>query len=360
MSAKMVKSAKVGGKKNAKGENAENIVRYSIYGISGIVAVCLLLAVVFLIIPDTVATAGNQKITRDEFVFFHTQAINSYMQYNTEQTDMETFLNQDLGGGVTINQLAIASATQQVHEYAIQYDQARKKGLSISQDELNNTLNSIKKMLEETANQYKVSINTISKANFGLPFRKLAKIYQKSLLGDKYVKEELTSSTFTDDDYMAYYEEHKDQIDRVTVRHILLAVDKEKDSEIKIKGIEDKANELLRRINEGEDFEALVKEFSADTASVENGGKITFARGRMVAEFEKFSFDNEPGTIGVVKTDYGFHIIEVMEHLFGYEANAELVKPKVPIENYQAKLSAFKEGEYAMKFRSSFGNLLKK
>lgn len=360
MSAKEVKSAKGSSKKGSNGPDPENIVRYTIYGISGVVAVCLLLAVVFLIIPNTVASAGNQNITRDEFVFFHTQAVNSYMQYNTDKKSMDEFLNQDLGNGLTVNKLAIASATQQVHEYAIQYNLAKKKGLSLTQDEINTMATNIRSFLEETANQYKVSINTISNANFGLPFRKVMKIYEKVMLGDKYANEEITAMTFSDDDYKAYYDENKDTLDRVTARHILLSVDKEKDSEVKIKGLEDKANEILKMVNDGADFATLVKEYSNDTGSVENGGKMTFTRNKMVAEFENFAFNNEPGTTGVVQTEYGFHIIEVMEHLFGYEANAEIIKSQLPAIKYNEKMSDLKEGEYAMTFRNSFGDLFGK
>ena len=92
MNAKQVKSSKVVGKKGKTGPDPENIVRYSIYGISGVVAVCLLLAVVFLIIPNTVATAGDYKISRDEYIFFHTQVLNNYyMNYNTNRLSMDEF-----------------------------------------------------------------------------------------------------------------------------------------------------------------------------------------------------------------------------------------------------------------------------
>ncbi|HBN83015.1 MAG TPA: hypothetical protein DDZ89_04165 [Clostridiales bacterium] len=356
MSAKEVKSSKVSNKKGNKGSDPENIVRYTIYGISGVVAICLLLAVVFMIIPNTVATAGSEKITKDEFVFFHTQAINSYLQYNTDKLPVDEFLDQSLGEGLTFRNMAVAAATQQVHEYAIQYDLAKKKGLSLTQDEINSTVTSIRSLLEETANEYGVSINTISKANFGLPFRKVVKLYEKAMLGDKYANETVTNMQLSDEDYNAYYEENKESIDRVTARHILLGI-AETDSEIKIKGLEDKANDILQKIKDGADFEALVKEHSTDTNSVEKGGKMTFTRNQMVKEFETFVFDNEPGTLGVVRTDYGFHIIEVMEHLFGYEANADIVKSRLPSIKYNKELSELKEGEYAITFRNSFGDI---
>jgi foldase protein PrsA len=358
LNAKQVKSSKVVGKKGKTGPDPENIVRYSIYGISGVVAVCLLLAVVFLIIPNTVATAGDYKISRDEYIFFHTQVLNSYyMNYNTNRLSMDEFLKQDLGGGITVQSAAIASATQQVHDYAVYYDLARKNGVSLTQEEINNMITSLRNMMEEPANQYGVSINTISKANYGLPFRKVVKIYEKVFLGDKYANQTVQNKEFTEEEYQSYYEENKDLFDRVTARHILLKIN-EGDSEVKIQGLQKKAEDILQSIKDGEaDFEAMVEEYSEDTASVPDGGKFTFRKNQMVEEFEKFCFENEPGTIDIVRTEYGFHIIEVMEHLFGYEANKDIVKSQMPAIKFNEEIKALKEGEYAINFRSSFGSL---
>lgn len=358
MSAKEVKSSKVSNKKGNKGDNAENIVRYTIYGISGVVVVCLLLAVVFMIIPNTVATAGNEKITKDEFIFFHTQAINSYLQYNSDGLDPDEFLDQSIGEGLTFRSMAVAAATQQVHEYAIQYDLAKKNGMSLTQDEINSTLTNLRDMLEETANEYSVSVNIISKANFGLPFRKVAKIYEKAMLGDKYANYAIANMNLTDEDIQNYYEENKENLDRVKARHILLKIE-ETDSEVKIQGIEKKAQELLQQIKDGADFDEYVKEYSQDTGSVENGGQLTFGRNQMVKEFEDFVFNNEPGTIDVVKTQYGYHIIEVMDHLFGYEANADMIRNGLPSVKYNEELKTLKDGTYALKFRNSFNDVLR-
>ena len=59
-------------------------------------------------------------------------------------------------------------------------------------------------------------------------------------------------------------------------------------------------------------FAELAKEFSADKSNSEKGGSLDkFAYNSMVPEFRDFSFNNKKGTIGVAKTDFGFHIIEI-------------------------------------------------
>lgn len=58
-------------------------------------------------------------------------------------------------------------------------------------------------------------------------------------------------------------------------------------------------------------FADLANEFS-DDSSKDNGGDLgNSTPGRMVPAFDKFIFDNPTGTIGLVETDFGFHIVEV-------------------------------------------------
>lgn len=60
-------------------------------------------------------------------------------------------------------------------------------------------------------------------------------------------------------------------------------------------------------------FEELVQEFS-DDPSKSNGGDLGISTpGRMVPPFDEFIFNNPEGAIGLVKTDFGYHIIQVGE-----------------------------------------------
>lgn len=75
------------------------------------------------------------------------------------------------------------------------------------------------------------------------------------------------------------------------------------------------ANELRERILAGEDFAALAQAYSDDTGSGANGGDLGwFGRGMMVPTFEEAAFSLPVGEISEpVKTDFGYHLIEVLE-----------------------------------------------
>lgn len=61
-------------------------------------------------------------------------------------------------------------------------------------------------------------------------------------------------------------------------------------------------------------FEALAAEFSEDNSNKDKGGELGYVGpGRMVPAFNDFIFDNKEGTIGVVETNFGFHVAQVLE-----------------------------------------------
>jgi peptidyl-prolyl cis-trans isomerase D len=97
----------------------------------------------------------------------------------------------------------------------------------------------------------------------------------------------------------------------VEAAHILFLVeDPAKDAEIK-----QKAEAVLKKAKAGEDFADLAKKFSGDTGSAAKGGYLgPLQRGQTVKEFEEAAFSMQAGEIsGLVKTQYGYHIIKVLK-----------------------------------------------
>lgn len=125
----------------------------------------------------------------------------------------------------------------------------------------------------------------------------------------------------TDEELQTYFDENKDTFataEQVQASHILVAD-------------EATANEVKSKLDAGEDFSELAKEYSTDTTTAESGGDLGyFSSGDMVAEFEEVAFALGVDEISApVKTEYGYHIIKVVDHQEAKEANFEDSKGEI-------------------------------
>lgn len=103
--------------------------------------------------------------------------------------------------------------------------------------------------------------------------------------------------------------------DTVSVRHILILTNNPQTQQTVRSDSAAKTliDSIKNAIAGGASFETLVEKYSED-GSKTNGGKIeNFVQGSMVKTFNDFSFENPVGTKGVVKSEYGFHYIEVLK-----------------------------------------------
>ncbi|MBW1719137.1 MAG: peptidyl-prolyl cis-trans isomerase, partial [Deltaproteobacteria bacterium] len=81
------------------------------------------------------------------------------------------------------------------------------------------------------------------------------------------------------------------------------------------KEAESKAKDIKKKLENGKDFAELAKKYSDDPGTKDSGGDLGFfTKGRMVPEFESVAFSLKPGELSEpVKTNFGYHIIEVQE-----------------------------------------------
>ncbi|MBV9986915.1 MAG: peptidylprolyl isomerase, partial [Chitinophagaceae bacterium] len=104
--------------------------------------------------------------------------------------------------------------------------------------------------------------------------------------------------------------------DSAKVRHILIATVNQQGQQIREDSVAKKlADSLETAIKGGADFNAMVQKYSDDPGSKDKGGVYEFfPQGQMMIPFNDFAFDKPVGTKGVVKTDFGYHYMEVLDH----------------------------------------------
>lgn len=130
--------------------------------------------------------------------------------------------------------------------------------------------------------------------------------FQRSKAIEDYIKDSIS-----DDEVKKYYDENT--VGDIRCKHILISVSTDENSD----GLSDeeakaKAEKIIKKLNNGEDFSKLAKKNSDDTGSAENGGDLGyFNKGEMVQEFEDAAYKLKVNeyTKTPVKTSYGYHII---------------------------------------------------
>jgi len=124
-------------------------------------------------------------------------------------------------------------------------------------------------------------------------------------------------ATVSNEELEAYYRDNERRLtlpEQVRVRHILLTW-KPMGTRDDRAAIREQMAPILERARNGEDFAALAREYSDDSATVQNGGDTgLFHRGQMVPAFEAVAFALKPGEISEpVETPFGVHILRLEE-----------------------------------------------
>ena len=160
----------------------------------------------------------------------------------------------------------------------------------------------------------------------------------------------------TDAEEQAYYNAHSSDYkvdEQVKVRHILIKVSSPADDA----AAKAKAQGILDQLHKGGNFAELAKQNSDDPGSKAQGGELgMIKRGVTVPAFEQAAFSLQPGqTSGLVKTQFGYHIIQVEAKQDAHTRSFAEVKPQI-----LAALTQQKEQAAQRSFADQLANEAKK
>jgi parvulin-like peptidyl-prolyl isomerase len=256
---------------------------------------------------DSVAVVGDQQISKSDW-----DALIEQTRRNFKATN-RAFPKP---GSVDLANLK-ANATQFLIQSSEYQQEADKLDAKVSDKDIEARLQQIKEQYYgNPAGQKKATQAQMDKRyqdalkQQGFSDEEVRQGIKLQLVREKVFEKVTSDVKVSDDDVKAYYDKNKKQYETPAqpesrdVRHIL----------VKSKA---KADDLYSQLqkNPGK-FAQLAKEFSTDTSSAQNGGKLppgTAVKGRLVPEFEKVAFSIPANKISKpVHSQFGWHIIEAL------------------------------------------------
>ncbi len=250
---------------------------------------------------DYVLKINGQKVTMNEF--------NTYLILQKELMESESEHGENIWNMLINEAPAIETARnnakQSIVDTVVKVQKAKERKLSLTSEE--------KAEIREAAEYYTEAVQA-----YGITKEEFIKINEDALLIDK-----LALELYKEQDHSAHshgkidlesYEKYEESpnVAQFTSRHILFSTSGMSDDEAN--KVKEKAEGVLRRVLNGEDFATLAGEYSEDPGSKDNGGLYeNIARGSFVSEYENAVFSMNSGEIypELVKSSHGYHIIKL-------------------------------------------------
>lgn len=221
-----------------------------------------------------------------------------------------------------------------------------KKSITVSDDEINKEIEKIKTTLPKGKNlEELLKNNGVSDKSFREDIMEQVKLSKLLGIGEP-----------TDKDLKEFYEKNKSRLyempETVRARHILISIDATDDAAKKAVKKE-KAESLRKQLvaSKGADFEKLAKD-NSDCPSKAMGGDLgEFRKGQMVPAFEAAAFVLKVNEISaVVETDFGYHVIQVIEHNSPRTVAFDEVKSQIAAQ-YKGRQLQEKAGPFIQELR---------
>ncbi|MFH1683902.1 MAG: peptidylprolyl isomerase [Candidatus Margulisiibacteriota bacterium] len=207
---------------------------------------------------------------------------------SSRYTEMLNRIGRQFGTNLQPQDIAFIQnlALGQTIDFMLILDEAKKK-VRVSGQEVEAAVNNM--MKQEKIPSQKDLENSLKR--MGLTLGTFKKMVRDEMLVQKMMSKVKGEAKTTPDD-----------LREISASHILVSQ-------------ESSAKEILQKIKKGGDFSSLAKEYSIDQGSAVKGGDLGyFTTGMMVEPFEKAAYSLKIGEVsGVVKSDFGYHIIKLAD-----------------------------------------------
>jgi parvulin-like peptidyl-prolyl isomerase len=255
--------------------------------------------------------------------------------------------------GQAIRPDKIAEARKMVLENLIDmellYQESLKKGMVVDDARVDEQLDRIKKQYpNEQAFKDSLAEEHLSEAA-------VKSRIKKNLAVQEFVAKEFGGNLkVTEAEAKAFYDQHREyfaQPESIRASEILIMVDPKADAAKKAEARK-KLEDIQKRLQKGEDFAALAKDFSQSANAAQGGDLGTIPRGRMPKAFDDVAFSLKPGEVsGIVETDLGFQLIKVQE---------KTPEKVVPFKDVEERIQQHLENEKVKQRVDEYLNQVKK
>lgn len=243
----------------------------------------------------------------------------------------------------------VRGALDQLITYTLLAQESKARGIKIDDGEIEAKMAELKKQFP-TQEAFDKALK-----DRGMTVESLRKDARVDLSVNKLMDTEVSTLPGPSDaDAKGFYEKNPDKFqeqESVRASHILIRVDEKADAAAKQKA-KAEIESVLKQVKAGGDFAKLAQEHSQDGSAAQGGDLNYFFKGQMVPAFDKVAFELKPGQVSdVVTTQFGYHIIKVVDHKQGRT---------VPYEEAQGKIKEFLTGQKKQEHADAFIEGLKK
>jgi peptidyl-prolyl cis-trans isomerase C len=243
----------------------------------------------------------------------------------------------------------LRDALDQLIVYTLLSQESQKRGVKVDTAEIDAKMGQLKSQFP-TQEAFEKALK-----DRGMTAESLRKDAQVDLSVTKLMDTEVAAIPAPSDaDARDFYDKNQDKFkeeEKVRASHILVRVDEKADAAAKQKARAE-IDGVLKKVKGGGDFAKLAQEHSQDGSAAQGGDLNYFGKGQMVPAFDKIAFELKPGQVSdVVQTQFGYHIIKVVDHKAGRT---------VPFDEAQAKIRDYLTGQKKQQHADTFIENLKK